>query len=91
MPCIRLPNGIRVQPRVDKDGNIVDPEYIRFLGEIPVEDLKAHWAGEETCIFIDNEPDKELSPKADAIRENLRNVLCEAVHHQGWPEGKDTI
>lgn len=89
--CIKLPNGIRVMPRLDKNGNIVDPEYIRALGEIPVEDLKAHRAGEETCIFIDNEPDKELSPKAEGIRENLRNVLCEAVHHQGWSAGKQTI
>jgi len=80
--CILLPNGIRVFPKRDANGHILHADYIAALGQIPVDDLDPIIPkAKDGCIFKDTEPDKPLSPMAQAIRENLRDVLTTAQSH----------
>ena len=72
-----------VYPKLDKDGNILHPEEIRALGEIPAKDLEPIFPKTGTgCAFVDNEPDKPLSARTECLRDNLRDVICQWSDYQ---------
>lgn len=86
MPCIKLPNGIRVMPRWDENGNVMGLDKIRAMGEIPAGDLERHRSEDDECFFEDTMPDEEIPDDIRAARDNLRDLIKEGIRHQGWPE-----
>ena len=84
--CIKLPNGIRIRPKRDEDGNIMHLDEIRAMGEIPAGDIEPHRGENDECFFVDTMPVDEIPEDIRALRDSFRNFYREAVQRCGWPQ-----